>query len=291
MQSLHSNRAPFRFHVSLAATLFLAACGGQPSKVKEGAACSGGEKSQGERQKATVIACELATQEEACQTALEELACESSDSRNPEPKEQLAHDDVGQPDLSSVTSALAGNCPSTLSGVTTSGSCYCPPMTTFGSLWGTGVYTSDSHLCTAAVHSGVISASTGGDVSYTMFPGRSAYCGSTRNGVTSRTYGSYSASYSVGGAEIVPVVTKESVSHAYSARHISTNTTRTFTAGAGCLLKPVSIVYVSDNDGDLLAVGADGTRVVIDSAWLPNWDSYSPISTARTDCAATCPAN
>jgi hypothetical protein len=317
MSFLHSNRAPFRLHVSLAATLFLAACGGQPSEVKEGAApaaprssCSGAQKSQGERQKAVVIACEqavaevsgcledarsclesLATQEGACHTALSELACERSDSADSEPKEQLAHDGVEPSDISRVTSALAGNCPSNLVGVTTSGSCYCPPLSTFGSLWGTGVYTSDSHLCSAAVHSGVISASTGGDVSYTLLAGRSAYCGSTQNGVVSRTYGSWSASYSVGGVEIVPVVTRESVSHRYTARRVGTESISTFTAGASCLIKPVTIAYVSDNDGDLLAIGGDGTRVVIDGAWLPNWDSYSPISTTRTDCAATCPAN
>ncbi|WNG35213.1 hypothetical protein F0U61_17270 [Archangium violaceum] len=322
MRSLRSNRAPFRLHVSLAATVFLAACAGQPSDETGTAAgavaatpgaCSGGEKSQAERQKTVALACEqavsdvsrcladprscldaLSTQGGECHTALEELACESTDSREEQVqwanrlKEQIARASAGPSDISSVTGALSANCPSNLSNATTSGSCYCPPLSSFGSLWGTGVYTSDSHLCTAAVHSGVISASVGGEVSYTLLPGRSAYCKSTQNGVTSSSYGSYSSSFSVGGAEL-PMVAKESVSHAYTARNVSGNYIRSFTAGASCLVKPVSIVYVSDNDGDLLAIGGDGTRVVIDGAWLPNWDSYSPVSTTRTDCPSSCP--
>ncbi|WP_395852547.1 LCCL domain-containing protein [Cystobacter fuscus] len=190
-------------------------------------------------------------------------------------------------DIASVTNALS-TCPTNLQGVTTSGACYCPPQSSFGSLWGTGVYTSDSHLCTAAVHSGVISASAGGDISYTILPGRDAYCGSTQNGAASNSYGSYGASYSVGGAEL-PLIQRESLSHTYTARNVGSNTLRTFSAGTSCMAKPVSIVFVSDNDGDLVAIGADGQRVVLDSAWLPNWDSYSPVSTTRTDCPAVCP--
>jgi len=186
---------------------------------------------------------------------------------------------------------ITNNCPGNLYGVTTSGSCYCPPLTGFGNIWGTGVYTNDSHLCTAAVHSGVITASAGGEVSYTILPGRSPYCGSTQNGVTSNSYGSWGASYSVGGAERA-LVQMESVSHTYHARRVGSDTLLTFTQGSACLASPVSVIYVNDNDGDLLAVGNDGTRQVLDAAWLPTWDSYSPISTTRTACASswTCSA-
>jgi hypothetical protein len=206
------------------------------------------------------------------------------------PEHPIVHATVDSGDDANTVKALTGNCPSSLVGVTQPGSCYCPPMTSFGSVWGTGVYTNDSHLCTAAVHSGIISASTGGTVSYTLLPGRSAYCGSTRNGVSSSSYGSWSTSYSVGGEEL-PMVAREWVSHTYSARHISSNTTFQYTRNSSCLASPVSVVYVSDNDGDLLAVGADGARQVIDGAWLPVWDSYSPISTTRTACASVCPSN
>ncbi|HEX8819291.1 MAG TPA: LCCL domain-containing protein, partial [Archangium sp.] len=236
----------------------------------------------------------LSTREAACHGALEELACENSDSPDAQEllasalKEQLARAGAGRSDSESVTSMLASNCPVNLSAVTTGGSCYCPPLSSFGSIWGTGVYTIDSHLCTAAVHSGIISAGTGGNVTYTILPGRHAYCSSAQNGVTSGSYGSWNASYSVGGLEL-NMVLRESVSHTYNARNIAYDKHSTFTSGASCLVKPVQIVYVDYNQGDLLAVGGDGTQQVIDGNWLPGWDSYYPLSTTLTDCPSTCP--
>lgn len=84
----------------------------------------------------------------------------------------------------------------------TAGSTYrfwCPPAGTTGSLWGTGEYTSDSSICNAAVHAGHITRAAGGDITITMRPGRSAYLGSTRNGTTSSSYGSWSCSFAVTG--------------------------------------------------------------------------------------------
>lgn len=265
MHSLRSNRAPFRFHVSLAATLFLAACGGSPSGDAE-----------------------LNEKPAYQDMGAPDVSMGPSDV-SPEDK------DMGPSDVSSTTSALLSNCPTNLRYVTVSGSCYCPPMTSFStSVWGTGVYTSDSHLCTAAVHSNVIEANTGGDVSYTMLPGRSIYCGSTREGVTAKSYiNSYSSSFSVGGTEIVPIKDREKVTHHYTARLVDTGEIRSYTRVTSCMVKPVSIQYVTANDGDLLAVGGDGAQVVIDGAWLPNFDSYTPTSTTRSDesCALACPAN
>ena len=72
----------------------------------------------------------------------------------------------------------------------------CPPNGTLGTIYGTGVYTDDSKVCSAAVHAGLITLATGGTVTIKILPGRPSYLASTRHGVTSNAYGSWSASYS-----------------------------------------------------------------------------------------------
>ena len=62
-----------------------------------------------------------------------------------------------------------------------------------GDVWGTGPYTFDSCACEAAVHAGVI-PETGGVFKVTAAPGQDSYGGSTANGVTSSSYGTYHAS-------------------------------------------------------------------------------------------------
>ena len=78
----------------------------------------------------------------------------------------------------------------------------CPAGCEAGTIYGTGVYTADSSICRAGVHSGVIPES-GGVVTITLEPGRPAYRGSDQNGIKSRDYGKYSSSFAVvtkGGA-------------------------------------------------------------------------------------------
>ncbi|WP_044890733.1 M57 family metalloprotease [Myxococcus hansupus] len=67
-----------------------------------------------------------------------------------------------------------------------------------GAVWGTDLYTDDSAVCTAAVHAGAIPAS-GGTVTVTIQPGQNSYTGSTRNGVTTSSYGAWSGSISFVG--------------------------------------------------------------------------------------------
>ena len=76
----------------------------------------------------------------------------------------------------------------------------CQPNGSFGTVWGTGTYTSDSSICTAAVHYGWIQHSEGGTVTVRQVPGMEAYQGSANNGVTSSDYGSWSASFQITGA-------------------------------------------------------------------------------------------
>jgi hypothetical protein len=65
---------------------------------------------------------------------------------------------------------------------------------TSGWVWGTDVYTTDSNLATAAVHAGILKAGSTGLVKVTILRGQSSHSGSTRNGVTSMNYGSWSLS-------------------------------------------------------------------------------------------------
>lgn len=71
----------------------------------------------------------------------------------------------------------------------------CPPGGSFGSVWGSGPYTDDSSICTAAVHAGRIQQAAGGAVTVFIHPGRASYPGSAANGVTSSTFASYPGSF------------------------------------------------------------------------------------------------
>ena len=64
-----------------------------------------------------------------------------------------------------------------------------------GSLWGTGLYTDDSSIATAAVHEGLITLEGGGVVTIEIRPGAPSYLGSQRYGIRSGDYGGFSGSY------------------------------------------------------------------------------------------------
>jgi hypothetical protein len=68
---------------------------------------------------------------------------------------------------------------------------------TSGSVWGSNPYTDDSSLAKAAVHAGLFQAGQKGVIKVTIMAGQSSYPGSTANGVTSSSYGSYGGSFSV----------------------------------------------------------------------------------------------
>jgi len=71
----------------------------------------------------------------------------------------------------------------------------CPPgCGGNGGLWGTDEYTSDSTICKAAIHAGLLT-NDGGVVAVTLDPGRPAYRGSVRNGIQSWDYGAYGKGY------------------------------------------------------------------------------------------------
>lgn len=62
-------------------------------------------------------------------------------------------------------------------------------------VWGTDLYTDDSSIATAAVHAGLITPQNGGTVTIEIRTGASTYQGTSRNGVNSQNYGSWSGSF------------------------------------------------------------------------------------------------
>ncbi len=69
-------------------------------------------------------------------------------------------------------------------------------------VWGSGPYTDDSYLGTAAVHSGQLQAGQTGLVVFRILPGREAYTGSTANGVSTYDYHAWGGSYEILGVGI-----------------------------------------------------------------------------------------
>lgn len=63
------------------------------------------------------------------------------------------------------------------------------------SVWGSDIYTADSSICTAGVHSGLLTFEQGGNVTIELRPGREIYGCSERHGVTTSAYGPYGHSF------------------------------------------------------------------------------------------------
>lgn len=66
---------------------------------------------------------------------------------------------------------------------------------TSGSVWGTGTFSDDSSVSTAAVHAGLVENGKLGFVRVTILPGRDKYDGSVSYGVTSQSWSSHGGSF------------------------------------------------------------------------------------------------
>ncbi|MCE9604067.1 MAG: hypothetical protein K8U03_04105 [Planctomycetia bacterium] len=66
-----------------------------------------------------------------------------------------------------------------------------------GSIYGTDIYTSDSTLATAAVHTGVLKEGEKGIVKVTILPGHENYASTSRRGITSHGYSAWGVSFKV----------------------------------------------------------------------------------------------
>ena len=71
----------------------------------------------------------------------------------------------------------------------------CPSNGTASVIYGSDVYTDDSSICTAAVHTGLITLRHGGVVTIEIRAGRSTYGSTTRHGIKSINFGEYGRSY------------------------------------------------------------------------------------------------
>ena len=76
-------------------------------------------------------------------------------------------------------------CPETAGGFEGACACWAPRA---APVWGTDLYTTDSAVCAAALHAGVI-GTAGGTVRVIPAPGQPRYVGSTRNGIASADHG------------------------------------------------------------------------------------------------------
>ncbi|MFN3972504.1 MAG: LCCL domain-containing protein [Gemmobacter sp.] len=72
-------------------------------------------------------------------------------------------------------------------------SCACPANAPKKSVWGSGPYTADSDICTAARHAGMLTEA-GGGVMAIRLDGMAEYQGSERNGITTGRWGRYDTS-------------------------------------------------------------------------------------------------
>jgi hypothetical protein len=71
----------------------------------------------------------------------------------------------------------------------------CPPgCKSAGTVWGSGPYTTDSSICRAAIHAGVVTDDDGGTVKVTVSEGEKKYSGTKKNGVKTEDYGDYAHS-------------------------------------------------------------------------------------------------
>ncbi|MFC4158181.1 LCCL domain-containing protein [Chitinimonas lacunae] len=112
--------------------------------------------------------------------------------------------------------------------------------TTSGSVWGSGVYTSDSSMAAAAVHSGLLSPGVTDTIKVEVMPGQTKYFGSQSNGVLSKDYGSWSSSYKLSPANGLeggnnPMITSgratAQVGQSFSYQIYATNSPSRYAAG------------------------------------------------------------
>jgi len=66
-----------------------------------------------------------------------------------------------------------------------------------GTVWGTGVFTTDTSLASAAVHAGALKLGEAGVVKVTIVPSPPQFNGSLQNGINSHSYPQYTAAFKI----------------------------------------------------------------------------------------------
>ncbi len=105
---------------------------------------------------------------------------------------------LAAPALAQTNAPAGASCPANAQGLSAETDCTCAAadLATPRTVWGTDIYTDDSHICSAARHAGVIGAN-GGAVRVSPRAGLQSYRGSVRNGVTSSDYGPWQRAFTV----------------------------------------------------------------------------------------------
>jgi len=88
-----------------------------------------------------------------------------------------------------------------------------------GHVWGTDIYTDDSHVATAAVHAGIVSIGQSKTIHVKIISGQLQYTGSTRNGISTESFGEWEGSYSFIGNESNPHVPSPNVTSNQGKQH------------------------------------------------------------------------
>jgi predicted nucleic acid-binding Zn ribbon protein len=105
---------------------------------------------------------------------------------------------ISVPDSVAVRPSPEAACPANFLNRTAALTCTCSAEAAMsGAVWGSGTYTTDSRICRAAVHAGVIPAS-GGVVGVEPAPGQPSYASETHNGITTQAFGPWNASFTFG---------------------------------------------------------------------------------------------
>lgn len=128
----------------------------------------------------------------------------------------------------------------------------CPANCTSGSVWGTNIYSDDSSICRAAMHTGVIDAS-GGEVTFEIADGRSEYIPTSHNGVTTSRWGSWGRSFTIVGAEELPLPSANAIECTTNAQGLQgePGTVHTVTCPANCSVGTVWGVDTYSDDSSV----------------------------------------
>lgn len=80
-----------------------------------------------------------------------------------------------------------------------------------GTVWGTDTYTADSNLAAAAVHAGAVALGETRVLQVTVVEPLPQYQGSTRNGVTSHSFGPYHTAFRVEAPFVEPLAMPKAI--------------------------------------------------------------------------------
>ena len=163
------------------------------------------------------------------------------------------------------------DCPDTAQVIAAEILCRCDAGQADGSVWGSGPYTADSDICTAATHAGIV-GTNGGGVRVLLQPGQASYDGSTAHGITSKDWGSFQASFSVshlnGSVETTYPTCAEMPdgAHSFSCRCVPDFTIRgvwgsgPYTADSDICSAALHAGYIDETGGDVFVLRVQGLR-------------------------------